>query len=716
MTCAACSARIEKVLNRIPGVHAQVSLLEHRARITGLDPEQAIAAIRRAGYDAWPVAAAAGDAQATARTISFHDQLRLWISVAALMPMLVEMTAMLLGRHGFIPVSIQLPLAIVMQSYVAWPFYKSAWRAVRAKAANMETLVSIGTLAAFIWSLAMLESPQPVFYFETSIVVIAMVRIGRHMEQRAARQALDALEKLIHLEPANVLALSSDGRQWIETPGATIAPGTKIQVKHNEMIGLDAVIDSGHSDIDESSLTGESMPVGKGPGDTIFAGCINLSGRLVATVTASLSQSRRALIGEKILSALSSRPAIAQLADRIAAVFVPAVLMIALASLAGHLLLGHPLSAALSAAVAVLVVACPCALGLATPAAIAAAMARAAQNGWLFAHAQAMQQASEISDVVFDKTGTLTSGRPQLIALHDRHGTPFGDWPAWLSVACAAERGVEHPLAGALLSYAAGRPMPECHDPVQVPGFGIQATVRPENSAQPAVVHVGKPAWIAQHALDAPTIKDIHPEASAIDVAVNGHWQGRLWVADSLRPDAAAAIDLLRKHGFSLHILSGDRQAAVRRVALALGLMQDLGPMQAFAEKTPEQKGAELDALRRAGKKAAMVGDGINDAGAMAHAHLGIAMASGANLALKTADLTISSRDPLRATANALLLARAALRRVRENLFFAFGFNIFAIPLAAAGMLSPSIAGAAMGLSSAAVVANSTRLLRWTPH
>lgn len=710
MTCAACSARIEKVLNKIPGAHAQVSLLEHRARITGLDAEQAITAIRRAGYDAWPIAINSRNSRLRIEGMSMHDRLRLWISIAALVPMAIEMAGMLAGRHGTIPIFLQLPLALLMQSYVAWPFYQSAWRAVRARTANMETLISIGTLAALVGSVSMLESESPIFYFETSIVVIAMVGIGKHLERRATQQALNALEKLIHLEQANVLMLSVESGQWIDTPCAQVMPGARIQIARNQMIVLDAVIESGHSEIDESSLTGESAPVAKGPGEKIYAGCLNLSGPLLATVNAPFGQSRRSQIGEKIMSALSSRPAIAKLADRIAAVFVPIVLVIAALAMAGHLLWEQSAAQALSAAIAVLVVACPCALGLATPAAISAAMARAAQQGWLFSNAQALQQASEISEVVFDKTGTLTSGRPQLIDLHDLQGSSLKDWPDWLAIAAAAERGVEHPLAGALLSHAAGRPMPSCDNVTLVPGFGICATLQASESLAPITVHVGKPSWIASQVSQVPEIEDLHPEASAVDVAIDGQWKGRLWVADGLRPDAQQAIDLLKKNGFFPAILSGDRNAAVARISKMLGGL----PM--MAEKTPEQKAAELDARKRAGKKVAMVGDGINDAAAMAHAHCGIAMASGANLALQTADLTISSKDALRATANSLLLARSAMRRVKENLLFAFVFNILAIPLAATGLLTPMIAGIAMALSSTAVVANSMRLLRWTPR
>ncbi len=736
MTCAACSSRIEKVINKIPGAHAEVSLLEHRARVTGLSIDDAIAAIRRAGYDAWPVSTPGQQSATTISntsnlTLSRTEQFRLWLSVIALIPMSIEMGGMLLGRPHLIPLNVQWALATVMQTFVAWPFYVKAWRALRVGSATMETLITIGTVSAYVWSLVAWWSWDPhadhggdigVFYFETSIVVLAMVRLGRHLEQKARQRALEALAKLAHLDAAPVEHWR-DG-QWIPTLPNEIAVGERIRLYPNQAIHLDAVIAEGQTEIDESSLSGESMPAVRGPGEMIFAGCTNLSGLIVATVSQRFDQSRRARIGERILSALSSRAPIAAMADRVAGIFVPVVMVIALVTFFGHWITQAGTETALANAVAVLVVACPCALGLATPAAIATGLARAAQYGWLFRSADALQRAAEVDHVIFDKTGTLTSGRAKLIAFADAKDLATADaapvhplrtveleaahaespWPAWLADAAGAERGIEHPLAGALLSYAAGRTITACHLIDNFPGLGVHAR---SDTTPPRDIHVGRPGWIDA----APDLLDQHhPDASAIDVCIDRQWAGRLWVADSLRPDAMPAMAMLHHDGIQTSILSGDRESAVARVAGLLSGMSFMGG------KTPEAKAELLDQWRSAHKKVAMVGDGLNDAAAMAHAHLGIAMASGASLTLETADLTVSNASPLLASAQSLALARAVLRRVKENLVFAFGFNALAIPLAAFGALTPVVAGTAMALSSAAVMLNATRLLGWKPR
>lgn len=737
MTCAACSSRIEKVINKIPGAHAEVSLLEHRARVSGLTMDDAIAAIRRAGYDAWPVSAPGQPSSASTShtpdlTLSRAEQFRLWLSVLALIPMSIEMGGMLLGRPHLIPLDIQWALATVMQTFVAWPFYVKAWRALRVGSATMETLITIGTVSAYLWSMFAWWSWDPhanhgdqtgAFYFETSIVVLAMVRLGRHLEQKARQRALDALAKLAHLDAAPVEHWR-DG-QWIPTLPNEIVVGERIRLHPNQAIHLDAVITEGQTEVDESSLSGESMPAVRGPGEMIFAGCTNLSGVIVATVSQRFDQSRRAKIGQRILSALSSRAPIAAMADRVAGIFVPVVMVIAVVTFFGHWITQAGTETALANAVAVLVVACPCALGLATPAAIATGLARAAQFGWLFRSADALQRAAEVDHVIFDKTGTLTSGRAKLIAFTETKDGACADasaaehtprtieleaahaespWPAWLADAAGAERGVEHPLAGALLSYAAGRPMTACHLIENFPGLGVHAR---SDTTPPRDIHVGRPGWIDA----APTQLDQHhPDASAIDVCIDQQWAGRLWVADSLRPDAVPAIAILRHDGIHTSILSGDRESAVARVAGLLSGMSFMGG------RTPEAKAELLDQWRGQHKRVAMVGDGINDAAAMAHAHLGIAMASGASLTLETADLTVSNASPLLASAQSLALARAVLRRVKENLVFAFGFNALAIPLAAFGALTPVLAGTAMALSSAAVMLNATRLLGWKPR
>jgi Cu+-exporting ATPase len=738
MTCAACSSRIEKVLNKLPGVTASVSLLEHRAQITGLEPDEAIAAIRRAGYDARPVETdgqAFGHRQQTSsQTLGTTEQFRLWLSIIALPPMLVEMTGMLLGHGHLIPLTAQWMLATVMQTFVAWPFYQAAWRALRAGSANMETLITLGTVSAYVWSTAVWlaadmagHDGSMVFYFETSIVVLAMVRIGRHLEQKARQRALDALSKLAQLDATPVEVFSNG--QWIMTDPDQIPVGSTIRLGPNQAIHLDAVIAQGQTEIDESSMTGESMPVTKSAGEMIFAGCRNLSNSITATTAQPFHQSRRARIGQQILTALSSRAPIAAMADRVAGVFVPVVLAIAATTLLGHWLFADNLQQAITNAVAVLVVACPCALGLATPAAIATGLARAAQFGWLFRSADALQRAAEIDHVVFDKTGTLTSGRTKLIGFATAISTnqyiasgstpdqnsaldvvslesdqPESPWPQWLADAAGAERGIEHPLAGALLSAAAGRDITDCLDIENTPGQGVTAIT---NTTPPRRVHVGRPGWIT----GAPSeVEEHYTDVSAIDVWIDQRWTGRLWVADTLRPDAHITIKLLRDQAIDASILSGDRTKAVARIARQLGNVGFIG------EQTPEAKARQLDQWRLANKNVAMVGDGVNDAAAMAHAHLGIAMASGATLALETADLTISNVTPLESSAQSLLLAKTVLRRVKENLVFAFGFNALAIPLAATGLLTPVLAGTAMALSSAAVMMNATRLLSWSPR
>lgn len=735
MTCAACSSRIEKVLHKIPGVQAEVSLLEHRARITGIGIDDAIAAIRRAGYDAWPSEAStrtlgADTAGKVSETALSAQQFRLWLSLAALVPMAIEMAGMAMGRHGLIPIGFQWALATLMQAYVALPFYASAWRALHSRSANMETLISIGTLAAYAWSVASMlgfgPAPHdgmgahaPAVYFETSIVVIGMVAIGRHLEGRARKRALDAIAKLTHLDRKPIETWDSSGHAWASRDPADIEAGARIRIHPQQAISMDAVIEEGETEVDESSMTGESLPISKGAGAMLYAGCTNLSGTVVASVSTPFHESRRAKIGERIMSALSTRAPIAALADRIAAVFVPAVLLIALATLVGHLVIGAEMSRALSNAVAVLVVACPCALGLATPAAIAAGLARSAQFGWLFQSADAMERAASTDHLVFDKTGTLTSGRPRLIAIAENSGELFDadrnatdkPWPAWLAAATSTERGIEHPLAGALLSYAAGRPMPSCSNIEHLPGKGVIGSCARRAAASDAdnvcSVMVGAPDWVGGAAK---AVTHLHPDASAVDVAIDGQWQGRIWIADSLRPDAVAAIRELKRDGLRISILSGDRETAVARISRLLGNVESL------SAQSPEAKAARLNQWRSEGRKPAMVGDGINDAAAMAHAHLGIAMASGATLALQTADLTISSPSPLLAAARSLRLARTVMRRVKENLFFAFAFNILAIPLAAFGKLSPVIAGSAMAMSSALVMINASRLLNWKPR
>ena len=733
MTCAGCSGRVERALNSLPGVTAHVSLIEHRARISGLGADAAVAAVRRAGYDAWPI-----DPQTqfsvSAETRPRIEQFRDGITLVALIPMLIEMTAMMVNQSSVIAAPVQLVLATLMQTIVAWPFYVSALRAIRSGSANMETLVSLGTLSAYLWSvlvmfgLAGLEFDSAhhahSLYFEAAVVVLAMVRLGKLLESRARHRALLVLEHLIQLNNAPVRLFKASENQWQQVDPETIPVGSTIKIFPNEAINLDGEIVSGQTEIDESTLTGESQPVTRKPGEKIFAGCFNLSGEIEIKTTAAFSESRRAQIGAQILSALSSRAPIAAFADRVAAIFVPVVLVIAAATAATHLLLDHGLQTSIQNAVAVLVVACPCALGLATPAAIAAGLGRSAQLGWLFRSADAMQRAAGVREIIFDKTGTLTSGRPTVAAIEsptdshsiNREGLPSDPgnlWPDWLAAATATERGVEHPLAGALFSYAAGRPMPEVSHVINTPGYGVSAEFYA--GTEKKTISVGKPAWIASMVTgpslipSSDRLDNLHSEASAVDVVINHQWCGRIWIADTLKQDARQTVEKLQRDGLSVRILSGDRSPAVRHIA------QQLNDIQFQAEQTPEQKTNHLILMKQQGHKIAMVGDGLNDASAMAQSHLGIAMASGAGLTLQAADLTITNGDRLMGVADCLAVSRAVMSRVKENLFFAFGFNSLAIPLAAMGYLSPIIAGTAMAASSAAVMLNASRLLAWRP-
>lgn len=725
MTCAGCSNRIEGVLNKMPGVKANVSFLDHRVRIEGLAVDDAIAAIRRAGYDAWPIIEK-NRQPLLAQTLDPVECYRLWIAIAAMFLMVIEMGGMVIGHHGTIPIIVQWALATLLQTFVAWPFYRGAWRALKARSANMESLVSLGTLAAYGWSVISFLNPSPVFYFETSIVVIAMIKIGRYIEHRARDRALKGFGHLFRDTNQPIDRWDPISASWRSLAAKALQVGDKIRIRENGLIPCDGVIESGQTEIDESALTGESDPNARVPGDSVYAGSLNLSAVITVTITKTVNESRQALIGERILAALSTRAPIAALADRVAAVFVPVVLVTALLSLLGHWLAGEIPSDAVGHAISVLVIACPCALGLATPAAIAAGLAKASGRGFLFRSAQALERAAEIGHIVFDKTGTLTSGRPRLIALtgHDlrimnidsteRPADRSQYWPDWLRLATGAERGVEHPLAGALLSYAAGREITPCSSAYNHPGKGVTAQSGGQKIA------VGKPNWIASElgvrsvpadeSLFLAQQKHHLADATAIDVAIDGHWRGRIWVADTLRPDAVSAIRDLTRLKIPVTLLSGDRASAVSRVATTLGIAN------ALSGQTPEDKANYLDSLKSAGVKVAMVGDGINDASAMAHAHLGVAMASGSGLTLETADLTISSPAPILAVTQSLLLAKVVMRRVKENLIFAFGFNAIAIPVAALGGLSPVIAGTLMALSSGLVMANSVRILSWQPR
>jgi Cu+-exporting ATPase len=597
-------------------------------------------------------------------------------------------------------------------------------RAVTHGRASMETLILLGTGTAYLWSMAVwiLGYSSPV-YFEASAVVIAMLHIGQRLQARAQARTLAALAPFLE-EPAVTAsrlqaADSSDSPRKADHPGAmatvasaSLRAGDQIWVAPGEKLACDGRILDGATEFDEAGLTGESQPAARGVGDRVTGGAINLVAPVIVQVEGNPEDWRQARLRDQMRSALASRAPIAAWADRVAAVFVPLVAILAATNLLGQSLWGPGFVVALERTIALLVIACPCALGLATPMAVATGLARAAQRGWLFSTATSLQKAAELTHLVFDKTGTLTEGRPRLVGIASP-GTASrpiraDDFPGWLAMATAAQDGNPHPIAGAFWSQAAGRPMPSVlGNPEVFLGQGVAATTSVGR------VVVGRPEWVeAQRAAsDGPVSGDASdpwPGASQIDVAVDGRWAGRLWAADTLKPDAAGAVALLRSQGLGISLLSGDREAAVGPVARALGLEEQ----SVAAGQQPEDKARGLQRLQEAGEKVGMVGDGLNDLAAMGQADLAIALSAGASLTLKTADVTLTNSQRLQAVPEMLDFARRVKRRIIENLVFAFGFNLVALPLAAFGILPPALAGAAMAVSSLAVVSNALRLLR----
>lgn len=778
MTCAGCVARVTKALAKIPGAHAEVSLIEHRARVTGADLETAVAAIRRAGYTASPLAGAqpsvatalsavqtgaAANQQQTPEAAGLPPMnpvspvspissgLRQGFSQAswasrvaalALAIMAIEMGGMALGAgHGLVPLWLQAVLASLMQFWVGAPIAQRGIRSVRHGRASMETLILLGTATAYLWSMGLWLGPwvlpffsvdpsalgtagQGPIYFEASVVVLAMMHLGLQLQDRAQARTLAALAPFLHEASSPVLRLAAQPADLADP--ASVLPDrlsacTAQELKNGEHIWLaagaglpcDGVVVAGTSEFDESGLTGESLPVARGVGDRVIGGTRNISEPVLVRVEGDPDQWRQSRLRDQMMSALASRAPIAEWADKVAAVFVPAVAVLAVMNLIVQTLWGAGFAVALERSIALLVIACPCALGLATPMAIATGLARGAQKGWLFRNAASLQTAAELRRVVFDKTGTLTEGRPRLVGIASADLPPRAispeHFPPWLAAAVAAQEGNPHPLAGAFWSHAAGRAEPRAYEEAQVlPGLGIIAKT-PTGS-----VIVGKPAWVAHQTtgsipegLDA-AAAGLWPSASQIDVAINGVWQGSVWAQDSLKPDASDAVTALAKLGIDSALLSGDREGAVRAAAEATAI-----PLTDTAwGQSPEDKAQRLKQWQSQGEKTAMVGDGINDLAAMAQADLAIALSAGASITLKTADITLTNSQRLLAVAEVIAFSRKVRRRIIENLGFAFGFNLLALPLAATGSLSPAIAGAAMALSSVAVVSNALRLLR----
>ena len=706
MTCQACASRIEKVLNKKDFVaEAGVNFASEEAQVV-FDDSQTSAAdiakiIEKTGYGAKEKTE---DALPQPEETT-HVSWRLWLLLAINIPFLIGMAGMMIGRHDWmIPPLWQFALASVVQLWLAIPFYKSAWASIKGGLANMDVLVTIGTVSIYLYSVYMLFfSPHAAHgmahvYFEVGVMVIGFVSLGKFLEHRTKKSSLNSLGLLLKLTPTQV-NVQRDG-EWKQLPIDQVQIGDLIRANHGERIAADGIIESGSGWADESHLTGESNPEEKKAGGKVLAGALMTEGSVVYRATQLGSQTLLGDMMNALSEAQGSKAPIARVADKAAAVFVPAVVGIALLTFIATWLVKGDWTVALMHAVAVLVIACPCALGLATPAAIMVGMGKAVKHGIWFKDAAAMEEAAHVDAVVLDKTGTLTEGRPQVAAVYCVPDSGFDEDDLY-RLASAVEQNAAHPLARAIVSAAQARGLeiPAAQNAQTVVGAGITAEVEGVG-----LVKAGK-AEFAELKLPENLSDDVWRIASIVAVSANGKPIGAFALADALKADTAEAIDRLKKHGIDVYIMSGDNQGTVEYVANQLGIAH------AFGNMSPRDKAAEVQKLKTAGKTVAMVGDGINDAPALAAANVSFAMKGGADVAEHTASATLMQHS-VNQLADALLVSQATLKNIKQNLFFAFFYNILGIPLAALGFLNPVIAGAAMAASSVSVLSNALRLKR----
>ena len=708
MTCATCAGRVEKALRAVQGVTgAEVNLASEKAMVEGyagvLRPADLIAAVRRAGYDGELLT---GDAERDRALLAAEDR-RLkretWRIGAAVMlsaPLLLPMVSVP------VPGWLQLVLATPVQFILGARFYAGSWKALRARTGNMDLLVALGTSTAYFYSLYLMLAGPPGghLYFEAAAVVIALVMVGKGMELRAKRSTTAAIRALMSLRPERA-RIERDGGE-IEVPIAAVAVQDLVVVRPGERLPVDGIVVSGTSDVDESLLTGESLPVEKHKGESVTGGSINGSGLLRIETTAVGEHSTLARIIALVEHAQAKKAPVQRLVDRVAAVFVPIVVTLAgLTFLAWWLLMGQ-LTAGIIAGVAVMVIACPCALGLATPTALMVGTGAAAKAGILIRDAEALERAHGLDTIALDKTGTLTEGRPRVTDI-----VAIGiSETALLSLAAAAQTGSEHPLARAVLLKADSLELPKLESFQGRPGMGLMAQVTGRTVA------IGNRRLMAdckvpQERLEsrAAALEELGRTVMWVaEVGEAPDLLGLIAVADPLRPTARAAVEHLTRLGIATVLLTGDNAHTARAVARELGITQVL------AGVLPAEKAREIERLQAAGKRVGMVGDGVNDAPALAQADIGIAMGSGADVAMQTAGITLMRADPL-LIGDAIAVSRATYNKIRQGLFWAFFYNVIGMPAAALGFLNPVIAGAAMALSSLSVVSNALLLRRWRP-
>ncbi|MFT8712409.1 heavy metal translocating P-type ATPase [Komagataeibacter rhaeticus] len=708
MSCAACAARIEKVLNRLPLTQASVNLATGRAHVVFVpgvtDTATLIARIEKAGYGAKPV----GDTpQADPRA----ERAREWraacrafgLTLILSLPFWVQMVLMLSGSMHMMPGWLQWVLATPVQFYCARHMYQRAWKAVRGGGADMDVLVVLGTSIAYGFSAVVvaLGLRQPV-YFEASVAIITLISLGRLMENRARNQTGAGLESLLRLQPQ--IAHVQAGDSVVDRPVADVRVGDVFSVRPGESIPVDGRVTQGTSEVSEAMLTGESLPVVKQPGSMVYGGTTNTTGTLCATATGVGHDTALAHIVRMVEQAQGSKAPVQRLVDRIAGIFVPAVLAIALVTFVAGWLVTGSAGWSLVSAVSVLVIACPCSLGLATPTAIMVGTGLGARAGILFRNADALEQARKLTTLIVDKTGTLTQGRP---GVSDVIPAPGVTEHALLAMALALEQNSEHPLARAIVAHAVanGTRAQAVTDFAAIPGRGVTARV------DGVAACLGAPRFLADSHITPDTTVTGRLERegkTTIGVAAGGRLMGYIALSDQLRPDAVTTVRALKAAGIRVIMLTGDNQHTAEVVA------RQVGVDDYRAGVLPADKAEVVQKYRAENAVVGMVGDGINDAPALAAADVGFAIGAGAAIALDTADI-ILMRSELVSVLDAISLSRATIAKIRQNLFFAFIYNILGLPLAAFGLLNPIVAGGAMAMSSVSVVSNSLLLNRWKP-
>jgi len=715
MTCSACANRIEKALRRLPGIlEANVNVALERADVRAIagqvDQHMLEAAIEKAGYTTHFASNAVDDDEQHRAREARSLRLDLYALIAAVLlttPLVTQMAAMTVGFNFHLGPWLELLLATPVQFVIGARFYVGAWKAIKGGSGNMDVLVAMGTSTAYLYSLYLLlslgDQAAGNLYFEASAVIITLVLLGKYMEARAKRGTTAAIRQLMDLRPKTARVLR-DGQE-VELPIAQLRKGDVVVVRPGESIPVDGEVAEGHSEVDESLITGESIPVDKQPGDKVTGGAINGTGLMQITATAVGADSTLARIIRLVENAQSGKAPIQRLVDRISEVFVPAVLVIAAGTFLGWYFAAGDLESALIAAVSVMVIACPCALGLATPTAIMTGTGAAARSGILIKDVAALEQAHAINAIVFDKTGTLTIGHPTVVATH----TCNGNEAELLATLASLQQGSEHPLAKAVLARAAerGLALQPVTDFRSHTGAGIAGKV------QGSAVLSGNVQFMRDKGIDTTTESSLAAKwesegKTVIWIARENTLLGIMAIADPLRPESAAAVAELKRMGIRTLLLSGDAVLAVEEIGRQVGIDEARGGVK------PADKSSEVQALRAEGLHVGMIGDGINDAPALAAADVGIAMGSGTDVAMETAAITLMRADVSLVPA-AISVSRATWRKIKQNLFWAFVYNVVGIPIAAAGYLSPTLAGAAMAFSSVSVVTNSLLLRSWKP-